>query len=99
MRRNTPAVTRVDEWTRAETGVGAAIAAGSHLENGIWALLVRAARAMARRRGGEKFVGSVCKIIQWPWLSIQAIERRMRASPIRFVRAVIIPAASDFGFW
>lgn len=34
MRRNTPAVTRVDEWTNAETGVGAAIAAGSHLENG-----------------------------------------------------------------
>ena len=30
--RNTPAVTRVDECTRADTGVGAAIAAGSHLE-------------------------------------------------------------------
>jgi hypothetical protein len=25
----TPAVTRVEEWTKAETGVGAAIAAGS----------------------------------------------------------------------
>ena len=33
-RRNTPAVTRVDEWTRADTGVGAAIAAGSQEENG-----------------------------------------------------------------
>lgn len=42
-RRNTPAVTRVEEWTNAETGVGAAIAAGSHLENGICALLVIAA--------------------------------------------------------
>jgi len=31
----TPAVTRVDECTRAETGVGAAIAAGSHAQNGI----------------------------------------------------------------
>jgi hypothetical protein len=42
-RRNTPAVTRVDECTRALTGVGAAIAAGSQLEKGIWALLVIAA--------------------------------------------------------
>ena len=40
---NTPAVTKVDECTRADTGVGAAIAAGSHLENGIWALFVMAA--------------------------------------------------------
>jgi len=42
-RRKTPAVTSVEEWTRAETGVGAAMAAGSQLENGIWALLVIAA--------------------------------------------------------
>jgi len=40
--RYTPAVTSVDEWTSAETGVGAAIAAGSHAENGICALLVNA---------------------------------------------------------
>jgi len=33
----------VDEWTKAETGVGAAIAAGNHLENGICALFVMAA--------------------------------------------------------
>ena len=38
----TPAVTRVEEWTSADTGVGAAMAAGSHAENGIWALLVQA---------------------------------------------------------
>ena len=31
----TPAVTKVDECTRAETGVGAAIAAGSQAEKGI----------------------------------------------------------------
>jgi hypothetical protein len=30
----TPAVTRVEEWTRAETGVGAAMAAGSQLIKG-----------------------------------------------------------------
>lgn len=39
----TPAVTRVEEWTRAETGVGAAIAAGNQAEKGIWALFVQAA--------------------------------------------------------
>ena len=39
----TPAVTRVEECTKAETGVGAAIAAGSQAEKGIWALLVHAA--------------------------------------------------------
>lgn len=33
--RKTPAVTKVEEWTKADTGVGAAIAAGSHLEKGI----------------------------------------------------------------
>jgi len=36
-----PAVTRVDLWTRALTGVGAAIAAGNHLINGHCALLVK----------------------------------------------------------
>lgn len=35
MIKNTPAVTSVDECTSADTGVGAAMAAGSQLENGI----------------------------------------------------------------
>ena len=38
--RYTPAVTKVEECTKADTGVGAAIAAGNHAEKGIWALLV-----------------------------------------------------------
>jgi len=42
IKRNTPAVTRVEEWTKAETGVGAAIAAGNHAEKGTCALLVEA---------------------------------------------------------
>jgi hypothetical protein len=45
--RYTPAVTRVDEWTSAEIGVGAAIAAGSQAEKGNWALFEIA--AMIRR--------------------------------------------------
>jgi len=40
---HTPAVTKVDECTSEEVGVGAAMAAGSQAENGIWALLVIAA--------------------------------------------------------
>ena len=35
-------MTKVEEWTNADTGVGAAIAAGNHAEKGIWALLVQA---------------------------------------------------------
>ena len=42
--KKTPAVTRVEEWTKAETGVGAAIAAGSQDEKGICALFVIAAK-------------------------------------------------------
>lgn len=42
--RYTPAVTRVEECTIAEIGVGADIAAGSHDERGTWALLVEAAK-------------------------------------------------------
>jgi len=37
----TPAVTKVELWTNDLTGVGAAIAAGSHLMKGHWALLVK----------------------------------------------------------
>ena len=36
-------MTNVEEWTSADTGVGAAMAAGSQLENGSCALLVMAA--------------------------------------------------------
>lgn len=37
-----PAVTKVEECTNLEIGVGALIAAGSHLIKGHWALLVMA---------------------------------------------------------
>ena len=38
-----PAVTKVLLWTREDTGVGAAIAKGSQLQKGYWALFVKAA--------------------------------------------------------
>lgn len=41
IKRYTPAVTKVEEWTNALTGVGAAMAAGSQELNGYWALFVK----------------------------------------------------------
>lgn len=95
--RKIPAVTRVEECTRAETGVGAAIAAGSHLEKGIWALLVIAAKVIERAR--KKFRFHIWVINQCPWFKVMAILIRSKTSPIRFVKAVIIPAARDLAFW
>lgn len=51
IRRYTPAVTRVEECTKADTGVGAAIAAGNHDERGICALLVILAKMIKAKIG------------------------------------------------
>ena len=49
--RYTPAVTMVAAWMRADTGVGPAMASGSHTNSGSWAVLPQAPtnsiRAMA----------------------------------------------------
>ena len=50
--RYTPAVTSVEECTRADTGVGAAMAAGSQDEKGTWALLVNLARIRSPAKTG-----------------------------------------------
>jgi hypothetical protein len=42
-------VTKVDECTKADTGVGAAIAAGNHALKGIWALFVHPAKIKRRK--------------------------------------------------
>ena len=97
--RKTPAVTRVDECTRADTGVGAAIAAGSHLEKGIWALFVIAASII--NSAIEIFNLFIQKLIinQCPWDKVRAIAIIIITSPTRFLRTVNIPAASDLAFW
>lgn len=51
--RKSPAVTRVDEWTNDEIGVGAAIAAGSQGENGNNADFVD--KAMKSKKGRREF--------------------------------------------
>ena len=93
-------MTRVDEWTKADTGVGAAIAAGSQAEKGIWALLVIAARII---KVYSKFLlnNSVpaatqnAKFISPPILN-QAILMSKHTSPTRFLKTVSIPALLDF---
>lgn len=97
--RKTPAVTKVEEWTSADTGVGAAIAAGSHLENGSWALFVIAAiRTKIIIRPLKIEIGWLI-INQSPQLIIKEMDNRIITSPIRFVKAVSMPPAKDFGFW
>lgn len=95
----TPAVTKVEEWTSAETGVGAAIAAGSQAEKGIWALLVIAAN---KTRRGTQFLNSdllkraqILKL-KSPIDTNQAIESKIQTSPTRLDNTVIIPALLDF---
>lgn len=98
MRRNTPAVTRVEECTSADTGVGAAIAAGSQAEKGICALFVIAATISVSQIGPYGFLEFIAIIFQESILKARAIEIRSNTSPIRFVKAVIKPAPQDLGF-
>jgi hypothetical protein len=78
--------------------VGAAIAAGNQLENGICALFVMAAKVIAKIWYIFSSNTHMCKIFQCPWFSVHAMARSSITSPIRLVRAVTIPAANDFGF-
>lgn len=41
----------------------------------------------------------ICMIFQCAWFTVYPIASRSMTSPIRFVMAVIRPAASDLGFW
>lgn len=102
IKRYTPAVTSVEECTRALTGVGAAIAAGSQAEKGIWALLVTLAKII-NTAGNLKEVIKLFSIenikFQLPISTIKPIISKIATSPRRLVMAVIIPAALDLGFW
>lgn len=77
--------------------MGAAIAAGSQLENGIWALFVIAASTTNTLVHMGKSLFHVFVISQCPSLNIKAIVIRSMTSPIRFVSAVIMPAPRLLG--
>lgn len=87
-------MTRVEECTNADTGVGAAMAAGSHAERGICALLV----ILAITRSVRAMVASLVQVLlstlklNIPILIQMAMVRRIATSPSRFVRAVNILA-------
>jgi len=97
----TPAVTRVDECTKADTGVGAAMAAGSQAEKGIWALLVIAATISSTFNINHSSVKKSPYNTKFhlPSLLISPILSRIATSPIRLDRIVNIPALADFSFW
>lgn len=95
--KNTPAVTSVDEWTKAEIGVGAAIAAGSQAENGNWALFVNAAVVKRIKVIKGKF-WFIVKFQLFEEISI-AIDKIIKMSPTRLDRIVIHPDPDELGFW
>ena len=86
-------MTKVEEWTKADTGVGAAMAAGSHALNGSWALFVQAATMntnaaqdlivkLADCEGNSELLGSSHHLVS---------EIRIKASPTRFLIPVRRP--------
>jgi len=86
-KKKTPAVTKVDEWTSEETGVGAAIAKGSHLEKGNCALFVNLAKTKIK----IMFDVSQHKNFQPPILTLKKIPISKNTSPIRLLSTVSMP--------
>ena len=94
-------MTKVEECTNAETGVGAAIAAGSQAEKGIWALLVHAEITIITNNTHDSLADVLVKVknVQLPYINIIEIEINKPTSPRRLVRAVIMPALYDLFLW
>jgi len=86
----TPAVTSVDECTREEMGVGAAIAAGNHDENGNCALFVMAPNLINNMGTKNWFI--ILNSIDAHDEYIRKINLIInRQSPTRFVKIVTSP--------
>ena len=81
--------------------MGAAIAAGSQAENGIWALFVHAEITIITSSIHETLLDVLVRVknVQLPYISIIEIDTSKPTSPKRFVRAVIIPALYDLFLW
>lgn len=89
---NTPAVTKVDECTKAEIGVGAAIAMGNHAEKGYWALFEN----LAITSNNKVIILNLLFILKFQFLFINIIliDKIIKISPIRFLIKVIEPDAA-----
>ena len=75
-----PAVTSVEEWTKEEMGVGADIAAGSQLEKGNVALLVK----MMKTKNSKK----IKRFFFTEAYSIKLKKNKNKISPKRLVKKV-----------
>lgn len=89
-KKNTPAVTKVDECTKEETGVGAAMAKGSHLEKGSCALFVNLAKIKINLISDL----SQNKNFQPPIHTLKKIPISINTSPIRLLSTVNMPEFS-----
>ncbi len=99
--RYTPAVTKVEEWTRDETGVGAAMASGNHVQYGNMALLVMAAERTAKdnRKDMEKDIVVFKKTHEETSDSVMIPVKIIKMSPIRFLITVVRPLPEGFIDW
>lgn len=95
--RNTPAVTKVDECTSAEIGVGAAIAAGNQAENGNCALFDNL--AIINSKIVIIWNSSFIFKFQFEFIIVILIDIRIIISPIRFDNRVMEPEAAVVKFW
>ena len=84
MRRKIPATTMVLEWSRAETGVGPSMAAGSQGWRPNWADFPVAARMRPNRGSVGVWVAEAC------WIShvfvVEASQAMLRIRPISPIR-------------
>lgn len=92
-----PAVTKVDEWTKAEIGVGADIAIGSQAENGNWALFVHLAIINNIREINVNLLFILNSHVNWE--NNRLIDSKIKMSPIRFLKRVIEPDLDEEWFW
>jgi hypothetical protein len=82
-------VTKVEEWTRAETGVGAAIALGNQVEKGICALLVKVV---------VNNINIIVEVNHFLSITFHLIKKKLililhknSISPKRFIKKVKVP--------
>ena len=101
----TPAVTIVAAWIRADTGVGPAIASGSHTYNGICADFPHAPTNSNSAASVHTPVPSVPTFPRIPWMSSvpvaansTSIPRTNPTSPIRFTMNAFRPASAHVIF-
>lgn len=79
--------------------MGAAIAAGSQAEKGIWALLVIPAIVTRAQTKMEISLGLKKIKFQEPIVKSNPILIKIQTSPIRFLKTVSIPALQELSFW